>query len=80
VTYEQLQAEREMWEAVTRQERRPTRDQYRTMRARYAGTCDDCGRRIRRGDHIAYQPLAPRGHKVFCDTCAAKLEPTGAAA
>ncbi len=62
----QLQAEREVWEAIARNEQPAGRNGhlYRTMDARFAGRCDGCDGRIRRGQPIRYSSLAPRGHKV----------------
>jgi hypothetical protein len=72
----QLQAEREVWEAVAAgtPAHSENRHLYREMLARYAGSCDGCGGRIRRGAHIFYSSLAPRGHKVFCGACGTARE------
>jgi hypothetical protein len=42
---------------------------YRTISARYAGSCDECGAKVERGDTIGYARNAPDGRNVLCGTC-----------
>jgi hypothetical protein len=43
--------------------------EYRPVKAEFAGKCDYCKRRIRKGAAIRYCTIAPVGHKVICESC-----------
>ena len=70
----ELAESRARWVAVAAGERSPSRSAYREMGARFAGSCDYCGARVRRGTPIGYSSLAPKGHKVLCGPCLGGLE------
>lgn len=67
---EVMDEERRVWQDLAAGRRlTPPRELYREMAARYAGKCDRCKARVRRGDHILYSSAAPTGWKVICDRC-----------
>lgn len=69
-TFETLDAHRQVATDLAAGRRRTApRECYRELRARFAGKCDYCGGRIRRGDPILYSSLMPTGHKIICGTC-----------
>lgn len=65
-----LQAEQEMWAEVVKGERQRSRersnDAGRRMLARYTGSCDWCGCRVRRGDPITWSRARRR---LLCEGC-----------
>jgi hypothetical protein len=69
-SWDVLQAHRQVAEDLAAGRRRTApREVYRPIVARYAGKCDYCGARVRRGDRILYSSLLPVGHKVVCSGC-----------
>ncbi len=69
----QEQAEREAWDAIAASERSSTeRAGYRRLEAKYAGTCDSCGRAVGKNETILYN----RRHelRLLCLECGARAD------
>lgn len=66
--------ERAVWEGLAAGTlKRAPAELWRAMGARYAGKCERCRARVRRGSPIRYTSHAPTGFKVLCEPCAGEV-------